>query len=609
MMSKQWQFKNWAINFQPFPAYFKHSNTHSSMNIRHTFLPFLVLSVLPVLSVSPSYAEHVEGSTDFPSLGSHNRSGDSGLNKGSLSWRLDLGLAEFHATGNLLSYSRAGVVQSFSTSNITRGFQAVYNVYNSRGTLNRQSLHLVFDENIISAAIADPANLRFDSPQSKAEVIRQDDIIRQVKTDSRLTDIQKLPDGSGYEVRSWAIAFIAPLTKTNDLYDIPDVDPMHSHTFRNPDHPEDLNRVDYTQVEYINDGVRSTTRRFVGTFVPGSDPKIPATFTIAAYQGTEAQGDKIRKEILTYSDRGEGTTSGPAGPGVRRFWDYNIEREIFEASVDADGNVGELVKTTHRYEKYADFSVFPGGDGPDTGGAAGASRLISRTEGYNTQDARENVYTYVHDPEKIFLHGRLQSIQRHDGSWEYYEYIDDQDATEATTTRYSSWEDVPMANKEDARKTVTHYEADKVSEVTTIGGQEVEKSEIIQTEMEDGGILTTNRQWAGNEWTETRTARYPRGDNPLTSGRLKWIERDDGTAVIHSYEADGERTIVTTLSGEGDRNGITAGTKTVETRDMAHTVIGQVTSDIESGIISEDWVKSEYDNRGRPQRTDHRRQQ
>ncbi len=59
------------------------------------------------------------------------------------------------------------------------------------------------------------------------------------------------------------------------------------------------------------------------------------------------------------------------------------------------------------------------------------------------------------------------------------------------------------------------------------------------------------------------------------------------------------------MEGAGNRNGITAGTKTVQTRNPELTVISETKEDIETGLTLGGWIASDLDNKGRPQRTDY----
>ncbi len=399
---------------------------------------------------------------------------------------MSLGSTEYAATESLIDYSRVGALEGSLRGSQPRSFSDIYNFYNSGGTVNRQELLLTFDEKTVTAAIADPSILKIDSPDSKASVIKQNGNIRQVLTDTGLTDVEALTSGGGYTVRFWALSSIPAVTKVGGLYGIPQETPAFAYTFKNPDYPADLNRIDRTTVENTGGAAHTVTERFEETFVPGTDPKIPATLTITRYAGAGVTGAVVREEKLTYSNRGTGSPSGAAAPGVRRYWDYDLEREISEASVDAAGTLGALVTISHTYEKFADFSVFEGGTGPDLGGKPGARRMISITQGYDTQEAVETVYTYINEPTNKAVHGRLQSVVNPDGSWEYYEYVNSPSSSTAIETKYSSWKNVTIADRQNARKTVTVIEAQKTTSETTIAGQLIAKSEMIISPLPDG---------------------------------------------------------------------------------------------------------------------------
>ena len=534
----------------------------------------------------------------------------------SWAWSLNLGESEFATNSNLLGYSRVGAFEGSLRGGNPRSFAEITRFYDGGATRNRQSLLISFEQKIISSAITDPGILALNSPESKAAVIRAEGYIRQVKTDTNLTDIQKLPGGDGFTVRQWSNASIPTITKTDGFFVIPQEAPYYLITFKNPDHPADLGRIDKTIVETSGIGVRTITERRAETFIAGSNPKIPDTYTITTYEGLDTTGTQLREEKLTYSNRGKGTDAGRAQPGVRRYWDYNIEREISEATVNGTGALGPLQKISHTFEKYKDFTIYDGRGGspssggaglapPDRGGQTGARRMISKTEGYGTPEAKETVYTFIDTPENPYIHGRTESSISPDGSWFFYEYTDSQNSSIATETIYSSWKNVPITDRENAQKVVTTIEAKKSTATTTIAGQEVAKSETIYSELEDGSLLITTRNWDGAEWAEHLSARYPRNGNAITSGRVRWEEKPDGTAATYAYTASGSSTIVTMREGAGDRTGITAGTETIQSRNIEHTVLSETTKDIETGLTMNGWIKSDLDNKGRPQRTDY----
>jgi len=552
---------------------------------------------------TPGYS--VNQNTGNPGTGGGGGCGDEDKKTESLAWSLDIGEADYTITQNLLSYSRSGALQGRKRGGKIAGFSTVYRAYNDNST-SKHSVLLTLEEKTITAAIANPAVLELNNDFTTAEVIRNGSIIRQVKTYSVFTDVSPLSSGAGFTIKTWDIASIPTLVKSSGFYTLPSQTPYYSVTFFNPDYPNDLNRIDKTVIENTGNSVRSITERFEETFLPSPNHTIPNTFTISTYQGADTTGTLVHREFIQYSDRGTGTISGPASVNnTRRYWDYNIERTISEASLSASGTLGALQVISHTFEQFKDFSVYTGTTEPDLGGDKAARRMISETVGFSTPEARTTTYVYHNQPSNNFLHGRLTSQTNSDGSWECYEYSDTQNSSVATETKWSSWKDVTLANKENAIKTVTTIETSKKTSVTTIVGQQVAKDEILVENLPDGSIQTTTRNWSGAEWAESITYRHTQDNAPLTSGRTKWEEHSDGTATTYTYATVAGGYSVTTSKGAGDRNGITAGTRSVAIYNGTNILLSQETYDIGSNLQLAVIAHSDFDNKGRPQRTDY----
>ncbi|MGJ8634236.1 MAG: RHS repeat domain-containing protein [Luteolibacter sp.] len=634
-----------------------------------------------------------------------------------VSSRGDSALGKYSSGGSAREKSGGGArgkwsvgaeVDSLSGGRSSKGRNPASKVSSSSsrsGTIDRQSLTINLDEKTISSRLASPSVLSLGSTVSGADVIRYQKLfyateessgqivygpLEQILTDTAFTDIS-VPEGgegSSYTIKMWSVANLPALQKTppksdpDDLsyltgrYILPDEQqypPMLEVTFSNPDFPDDNGRIDKTQVERTGNGTRTTTTRYEETFVTvdrqapeslslselvawESSVKFPETFTITTYEGPDVTGSRLRVEKLIYSNRGTGHTAYPPAPGEGRYWDYNIERTIHEAHLNADGSVvpvpadpsqnGGDFLVSHKYETYQDFSPLrfytstssgdagsgtgSEGDLPseesgsgntqesnegayvitmydlaDEGGSTGARRMVELIEGYGSSSPRKITWSYHNDPSNSLVHSRLKSLIRPDGSWEYYEYADSAKASVAIETKYSSWKNVPITDYQNALKEENIIGKKKLSTTVSIAGQTIEKTEVIYSTIDGGDELTTTRMFTGTEWLEEKECRHSDDAGALLAGRLKWEELADGTAITYSYSQTGTNTTVTMDQGEGDRNGITAGTRTVTTRNSDFTDISETTGDVETSLTFGAWVKSDLDAKGRPQRTDY----
>jgi YD repeat-containing protein len=78
-----------------------------------------------------------------------------------------------------------------------------------------------------------------------------------------------------------------------------------------------------------------------------------------------------------------------------------------------------------------------------------------------------------------------------------------------------------------------------------------------------------------------RDAAIPEADR----GRLKSIERPNGTVELHSHALHGENLVTTIDKGAGTLSGVTDGTRTVSTHTKHDTLIKEIVSDIASGVV------------------------
>jgi len=311
-------------------------------------------------------------------------------------------------------------------------------------------------------------------------VIEKDGFINQILTDDALTQVDKLTDG--FKIRVWNRERITLGAKVDGLYPEPpatDV-PLTEVIFSKPAGATDDHELVITVSQTYGAITKTTTQHF--NEVISATTSKPETLTVSTYDGADITvGSKLLKiEKLTYFNRGA------------KAWDYDIEREIWMAQTVVDGTMTPPTQsasflTQHDYEKYKDFSTSA------AGGGEGSRRLLSNTTGYGTSEASETVYTYVENTSNSHVHGRLLSVTRPNGAWEYHEYSDSPWASVVAETTYSSWKDVTMANRTNARKVKTTIESGKITRVTEINGQQIAKEEITNSDNASGESETVTK--------------------------------------------------------------------------------------------------------------------
>ena len=325
----------------------------------------------------------------------------------SFDWRMDVGLTRYTASNNYLDYARTGVAEGTRHGALPRNLNTVFNYFNGGGVSNRQQLRLELSSAVINADLRDPASLTCNL-HSSAEVIEINGFINQVLTDDALTHVDKLTDG--FVIRMWSRSLITLGSKVNGLYPVPalatDTTYQAKITFEKPSSGTDSELL-ITKVEKFGSSSHTYTRHYKE--VISATTSKPETLTVKTYDGAGTGGTLLKIEELTYSNRGA------------KVWDYHIERKIWTAHTSALGVVTAPTQTStfltrHDYEKYKDFST------STQGGGKGARRQISNVSGHGVVGVGETVFDYVDNPTNAHVHGRLKSITRPDGSWEYYEY-------------------------------------------------------------------------------------------------------------------------------------------------------------------------------------------
>ena len=265
-------------------------------------------------------------------------------------------------------------------------------------------------------------------------------------------------------------------------------------------------------------------------------------------------------------------------------WNYTVVRETRTSSVDASGTIGALTLTAKTREDYDDFSTTP------IGGELGMKRLVSSTEAYDVagQSPQTTAFSYIQAPANPTIHGRLESTVKPDGSWNFSEYAISTSSPVAITTEYSGWKDLTLAQRANARKTVTTVSANESLVETTVAGQLVGKSRTTLSVFA-GDPVTTSEKWDGSAWHVTTTAYFSDSAAAPASGRIKWVEKSDGTAASYSYTTVNGNLVTTARSGAGSRSGITAGSEVKTTSGLGNFPISQTTTDIAANLVTEQW--------------------
>ena len=565
------------------------------------FRHLLLVSAFVFASVPYTFATNPAGSTSScggcessgsssSDSSSSDSSSSSSPNIQSLEWAIKVGLARYAKPSALTDFGQA----AYEKDGNLPDFKEMFGRYFSSSPLQQRQIRLEISQPQISNATFHPSCLFLQS-EAIFETLKKPatdgfpEYIHQILTDDAFTLIDLLPaPESGWRLRVWK-RNAAALTKSGDYYvttGFVSQVPLKDVTFKRPTGTTGNNTLVYVQKETTGvSGTRTITNEIVQTLDGNGKP---ATVTTKIFSGEGTGGPLLSQENLIYSDRGA------------KAWDYTITREILTASVDAAGTCGTLTLTAKTQENYDDFST------TSAGGELGMKRLVSRTEAYNVsgQSPQTTTNTYIQAPNNLTVHGRLQSTVKPDGSWTYSEYSISPSSPVSITTEYTGWKDLTLAQRTSARKTVTTVSANGSVVEKFVAGQLVEKSQTILT-LGISETLTANEQWDGSAWHVTTTAYYADNATAPSTGRIKWIEKSDGTAATYTYVTVSGNLVMTARTGAGNRSGITAGTEVKTTYGVGNIPIAQITKDISSNLVTEQWdtdptYNSGFDAMGRP---------
>ncbi|MBJ7424441.1 MAG: hypothetical protein JHD23_08110 [Akkermansiaceae bacterium] len=531
-----------------------------------------------------------------PTAGNCDKSGAA--DDRSFAWSIEVGLARFNKPDGFVNYAQLAYEPNGSLSD----FAALYDRGFSQEPLQESQVILELSQPQIGAATFHPSCLYVHSEAAANEFIKKPaaggfpEFIHQVVTSDRFTLIDLLPaPESGWRLRVWKKDAIAPalLTKSGAFYITtgfealpPSQPPLKDVIFKRPTGNTGNNTLllQFKEASGVA-GIRSITAERVQTV---DSTGRPLTLVYKLFSGEATTGPLLSQENLAYSERGA------------KAWDYTIVREVMTSSLATSGTVGPLTLTAKSREDYDDFSTTA------IGGVLGMKRLVSKTDAFNVpgQSPQTTIHTYIESPGNWTIHGRLKSTTKPDGSWSFYEYNMSPSSPVSTATEYSGWKDLTLAQRANARKTVTQVSKNDSTAESYVAGQLVSKVKNTFT-VGANENLTTTEKWNGTAWYITTTAYHLDNAPAPNTSRIKWIENSDGTATTYSYATISGNLVATARTGAGNRVGITAGTEMKTTYGLGNFPIAQITKDIATNLVIEQWdtdptYNGGFDQLGRP---------
>jgi len=122
-------------------------------------------------------------------------------------------------------------------------------------------------------------------------------------------------------------------------------------------------------------------------------------------------------------------------------------------------------------------------------------RLVQQTEAFSVagQSPQTTTYVYENTPANSLTHGRLQSVAYPDGRWKYHSYTMSETSNTSVIMDYESYNNVTMANRESARKTVTTTTGTTITKQVYLSGSMIEQE--VQTMTTESGkkVIKTDR--------------------------------------------------------------------------------------------------------------------
>jgi len=514
----------------------------------------------------------------------------------SINWSIDCGRTSFGNQGSFLKMSRGGA-QAGSTGGRTVGFEQV--MARSFGAGAKHNFRLRIHQPVISSALYNPSVIQY-TKGSAAEVILNGSTIRQVLTDNAFTDIVALPGGNGFSITNWVRNGIT-LVKSGNFYNRPDEAlAVTKITFENPD-ATPQRRLFMTSSQWNGSTRRDTSALY--TEVGGAKP---TSLTIASYEGLVVNPAKVIKvERLNYFYTANADYNPPS---PMRVWDYQLRRTTWEAptlggvmqylSLGGSGVPADNTISRKTLEEYRDFSLTP------AGGETMGVRKVRHIEGYDTNQPLETEWEYYSSTNPL-VNGRIKSVEYPEGNWEYYVYSDSPSSSYATKNKYSSWNDVSMANRSQARREYTYYNANYTTTRTYLAGQLVSRTNRYLSYPNSNEVQIITQVYDGSAYQTTTAINYSSdygaGSAPSAiAGRPKSIEHPDGTFERWTYALlSGNKLRITHDQGSGSISNVTDGTRTIGVLTSEEVVISEEVKDIATGLEFSSWAATS-DGSGQP---------
>ncbi len=437
-------------------------------------------------------------------------------------------------------------------------------------------------EETISSAIYTTAVLKVDMEAGKELIVDSNGNPRQILTFDRFTDIQPLTDVSsnhwhfgpgipvpnpqGFVIRTWSAGSQGGMN--NGVYALPTTDPLSYTVFMNLDSAPTANRLAITHRYRYND---SGNYKMMSYLHHSTDNAGLNTWVLSKYDGhlSDTQVEKITLEQIS-------RTSDKIFTRVR-----TVERAAL-SGIGVYGSLGTVSITLEEFDNIG-----------------GNSRLIRKVEAHGTSEERETLYGWYSTSWDQFVHGKLRYIIHPDQSYEHYTYSFNVFSRVGTITRRTPWKDYTWtpstslpSNNECIREIYTIYE-------NSLSMQRYVGSTIVASTTESwstsGGfrIFTQSERYDSTQSLTTVTGYHPATADPHLANRIAWREFADGTAETYAYTALSSGTYTQTVErGAGNRHGITAGTRTITTRNSHGASIAEETLFFEgsNSIQLEYWV-------------------
>ncbi|MGH7972226.1 MAG: hypothetical protein ACREIC_26230, partial [Limisphaerales bacterium] len=427
--------------------------------------------------------------------------------------------------------------------------------------------------------LATPEGLVYTASNNDVVIISTNGPIRQVKAPETFVDVVPL-DAYTYEARFYLPSDFSSSTNSAGLYyPVGSPTPFVTWNIANPDQsPSVYNRLNITETRaglanVYNYSFNGTSNAWTLDYPSGLREDTSTTTTT-----TNSNGGYFRQIISTV-----GIPGGAVQAKVKRIYEF------------FGNNSGEGL------------------------GVYGFQGLIQETLSPDTNPLTTtySYYTNLTSTNINFL--PLQLVVHPDGSWQYYEYLDD--SSGRVSGIYSGIGDAaaPSSGPPDTNECrYTVYEYDSVdsgqddgtlrqtiprTETSYFQSQIVSKTYrvVLATQVEEFRCQSPTALWNDPGNLETITS-YT-GDNRVAS-----VQNPDRTMAIYTYAlaADGSQTnTISTGQPNGGGTAVIDGTTDVTILGPVSQPISHTVSDVVSGIVISQDIYGNYDTLNRPQQVTH----